>query len=210
MSKKLVFGVGINDANYVISVKESIGLTDGKRKQKLIWICPFYQTWTDMLKRGYHSPYKETYPTYKDVFVNEEWHLFSNFKGWMEQQKWEDEYGSKLQLDKDILFKNNKEYSKEKCIFVPRHINMFLLDREHDRGDWPVGVSLNKATNKFVAYCSNGKGKNINLGYFTDPNEAHLAWKSYKNKLAVEYANALESEGYDSRLVEALRNRYFC
>lgn len=41
--RKLVCGVGINDADYVVKKQETIGYVNGKRKQKLIWVCPFYQ-----------------------------------------------------------------------------------------------------------------------------------------------------------------------
>jgi len=200
---KLVGGVGINDADYVVEVKETVGYVDGKIKQKRIWTCPFYSTWASMLQRGYSSKLKEKYPTYKDCFVNEEWHLFSNFKSWMEKQKWENN-----QLDKDILFEGNKEYSKDKCIFVPKHINMFLTDRVNDRGEYPLGVCWDKNAGKFRAYCKGGQGKQIYLGLFTDPQEAHIVWKECKHKLALQYANKLESEGYDARLIEALRTRY--
>lgn len=200
---KLVYGVGVNDADYVTQIKETIGYVDGKRKRKLIWTCPFYSTWTQMLARGYSSKFKEKRPTYKDCFVNEEWHRFSNFKDWMENQKWENN-----QLDKDIIFEGNKEYSKDKCIFVPSYINSFLTDRGNDRGEWPLGVDWNKSTGKFRARCNNGKGGNIHLGYFTEPQDAHLAWKSRKYSLALQYADELEKEGYDSRLIEALRVRY--
>lgn len=203
MVKKLVCGVGINDADYVVTIKETIGYVDGKQKRKQVWICPFYRTWTSMLERGYSSKYKDRRPTYQDVFVNEEWHLFSNFKSWMEQQNWENN-----QLDKDILFESNKEYSKDKCIFVPNYVNSFMLDSKAVRGDYPLGVYWHKKAGKFRAQCSNGKGKIIHLGLFTNPQEAHHAWKEYKHKLALEYAEELEKEGYDSRLVEALKVRY--
>lgn len=201
MSKKLVQGVGINDADYNVKKFETIGYIDGKRKQ--VWVCPFYRTWKSMLERGYSSKYKEEWPTYKDVFVNEEWHLFSNFKKWMQEQKWENN-----QLDKDILFDGNKEYSKDKCIFIPRHVNLFLIDCGSARGEWPIGVHWNKDAGKFRARCNNGKGKLLHLGYFTDPNEAHLTWKAYKHELALQYASELEVEGYDNRLIEALKVRY--
>lgn len=206
--KKLVYGVGINDADYVVQQFEYRVYINGKQKRKLIWGCPFYQTWKGILQRGYSSKFKETNPTYQDCYVSTEWHLFSNFKQWMEQQKWQDKDCKKLQLDKDILFEGNKEYSKDKCIFVPSCINLFLTDRVNDRGDWPLGVNWHKNSSKFQAQGTDGKGKRIYLGLFTDPNEAHLAWKEYKHELALEYAEELEKEGYDSRLVEALKVRY--
>lgn len=49
-TRKLLYGVGINDADYVVQRKETIGYVDGEQKRKLIWICPFYQTWKSMLQ----------------------------------------------------------------------------------------------------------------------------------------------------------------
>ena len=34
-------GVGVNDADYVIKVNETIGYVDGKRKRRQAWVCPF-------------------------------------------------------------------------------------------------------------------------------------------------------------------------
>lgn len=47
--------------------------------------------------------------------VCEEWLTFSNFKRWMEQQDYEGKA-----LDKDLLVSQNKTYSSETCVFVPR------------------------------------------------------------------------------------------
>lgn len=45
---KLVYGVGINDADYVVGVSKELPKVDGKRKHKLTW-CPFYLRWCNML-----------------------------------------------------------------------------------------------------------------------------------------------------------------
>ena len=50
-NKKLVYGVGNNDADYVVQKRETIGCADGKTKQNLVWECPYYRTWVDMLAR---------------------------------------------------------------------------------------------------------------------------------------------------------------
>ena len=73
-----VFGVATNDADYVTNVFER--LANGK--QKFVWICPAYSSWRDMIKRGYSQKLKQVYPTYTDVSVCEEGHLFSNFREW--------------------------------------------------------------------------------------------------------------------------------
>lgn len=46
--KTLIFGVGINDADYVT---RSTKVVDGH--QKTNWRCPFYQAWSNMLERSY-------------------------------------------------------------------------------------------------------------------------------------------------------------
>ena len=64
MKKKnrLVCGVGINDANYVVR-KETIILENGERKRLKTWICPYYRTWINMLKRCYSAKEQQRCPT---------------------------------------------------------------------------------------------------------------------------------------------------
>ena len=71
--QKLVFGVGINDADYSIQKVITIVDENGKRRQKQIWICPFYKKWKSMLERCYSDKYRERYPTYKSCSVCQEW-----------------------------------------------------------------------------------------------------------------------------------------
>ena len=198
-TKKLVYGVGINDADYVTRKWETIEV-NGKQKQKFVWICPYYSVWTHMLERCYSSKRQETHPTYKGCSVSEEWLTFSNFKRWMESQDFEGK-----QLDKDLLFEGNKVYSKETCVFVTRVVNMFTVDRSNDRGEWSIGVYWNKASEKFRAMCRNPlTKKQEHLGLFTCELEAHQAW--LKRKL--ELATLLAAEQTDSRVARALIERY--
>ena len=197
---KLVYGVGVNDADYIVQIKEEAGYVDGKRKRTLVWICPFYATWTRMLERCFSEKWKTKCPTYKDVTCCEEWLVFSKFKGWMEQQNW----GGR-QLDKDIIFPNNKVYSPETCAFVSRITNMFVVASDAARGEWPVGVYWNKKERKFQSQCCNPFTKKVEyLGRFSCPLEAHEAWRKHKHELAQLVA---ETES-DSRVKEALKKRY--
>jgi len=199
-TQKLVCGVGINDADYVVQKWETISYVNGKQKQKLVWVCPYYQVWTDMLKRCYSAKYQERQPTYKGCSVSEEWLRFSNFRRWMVEQDFE---GKKL--DKDLLFSGNKVYSKETCVFVTRMVNTFSTDCGASRGEWLLGVSLDKKVSKFRASCSNpSTKKQENLGYFTCELEAHKAW--LKRKL--ELAQLLAAEQTDERVAKALIERY--
>lgn len=197
---KLVFGVGVNDADYVVKKWEEIGYVGGKRKKKLIWICPYYRAWVNMLARCYSAKYQETHPTYKGCSVSEEWLTFSNFRAWMETQDWEGK-----QLDKDLLFEGNKIYSAETCVFVKPMVNLFTIDRGAARGEWMIGVCWHKRDCKFLSSCSNPfTKKSEHLGYFVSELEAHQVWIKRKLELAYELA-AIQT---DERVAKALIKRY--
>lgn len=140
------------------------------------------------------------FPTYVGCVVSEDWKYFSKFRAWMETQDWQSK-----ELDKDILFKGNKIYSAETCVFVSRELNTFLNDHGNARGLYPLGVCWHKATEMFTAQCSDPKtGKSEHLGLFASPEEAHLAWKAKKHEHALNYAD----QQTDPRVAEALRTRY--
>lgn len=188
--KKLVYGVGINDAGRPVYTK-----VDGKRV-----MCPFYRRWAEMLRRCYDPNYHLRQPTYLGCSVAEEWLVFSGFESWMKTQDWEGK-----ELDKDLLKVGNKLYSPDLCIFVPKKLNSFTMDCGASSGEWPVGAYLDKRRGRFMARCRNPfTGKKESLGYYDTPEEAHLAWKKRKHELALIYAN----QQTDPRVAEALRTRY--
>lgn len=197
--KKLVHGVGINDADYAVQKNEAIQV-NGKRKLKLVWLCPYYSTWKAMLMRCYSSKFQGLYPTYKGCTVSADWHTFSNFRAWMKKQQWEDS-----QLDKDLLVEGNKIYSPDTCVFVTPMVNSFTLDCRAARGEWSIGVYWHKNAGKFQSQCRNPfTGKKEYLGRFTTELEAHKVWQERKLKLAKELAEIQT----DPRVAEALINRY--
>ena len=197
---KLVYGVGINDADYVVEKKETIGYVNGKQKFRLVWYCPYHRTWRSMLQRCYSHKYQERRPTYKGCSVSEEWLTFSNFKRWMERQDFEG-----MHLDKDLLFEGNKVYSGETCVFVTKDVNLFTIDSGASRGEYLIGVNWHKVKGKFQSRCCNPMTKKQeNLGYFTCELEAHQAW--LKRKL--ELAALLAAEQTDERVAKALIERY--
>lgn len=188
---KLVFSVGINDADYPVTEHEN-----GKR----VWMCPYYQTWASMIRRSYSCKFKQERPTYEGVTVCEEWWSFMCFRKWMIQQDWD----SKC-LDKDILFEGNKVYCPDTCVFVDGVVNSFILDCTVARGELPVGVCWNKRNKKFQSQCSNPFSKKKEyLGSFNCPNEAHEVWKKRKYELACQLADMQT----DNRVAEALRTRF--
>ena len=198
-TRKLVRGVGVNDSDYAVVEFETI-VVNGKQKKKLVWFCPFYRTWQSMLMRCYSIKTQERNPTYIGCTVSKEWLTFSNFRAWMMTQDFVDK-----QLDKDLLFEGNKVYGPETCVFVTQMVNSFTTDSGASRGEFLIGVSWHKPTEKFMSQCRNPfTKKGEHLGYFTCELEAHQAWLKRKLELAYELAAIQE----DSRVAEALINRY--
>jgi hypothetical protein len=165
---KLVFGVGVNDADYMVRPKRP----DGRPR-----CCPYYITWHDMLTRACSPKFHARFPTYIGVTVCEEWHSFMAFRAWMETQDWEGK-----QLDKDIIVPGNKVYSPATCAFISSQINSLLCDCAASRGEWPIGVTWNERAEKFRAHIREN-GKKRHLGLFTSPTAAHLAWRKAKARI---------------------------
>jgi len=183
--RKLVYGVGVNDAKYTTSQ-----IINGKRT-----ICPFYRKWSSMINRCYSQKYKARYPTYMECAVCDEWLTFSNFKVWMKTQSW-----NGMHLDKDIIEPGNKIYSPSRCRFITSKLNNLLLDRAAARGRLPQGVCFHKGTGKFTAQL-NANGKLNNLGIFSTPEEASAVYIKEKTKLILKVAN----EQTDSSIAKGLR-----
>jgi len=182
--RKLVYGIGINDALYVVQPTK-----DNKQQ-----VCPYYKIWRAMLQRCYSEKYHNNKPTYKDCFVCNDWLTFSIFKSWVETQEWEGK-----ELDKDLLVRGNKCYSPETCIFVSQAINILLNNKLDNRGKFAIGVCFNITQNKYVARCS-VDGKSHYLGIFITEEEASQTYLQYKKEVIIATAN----QQTDIKLKEAL------
>lgn len=66
MARK-VFGRGVVDVSYPVKVKEELPRVGGKRRQKILFVCPIYSMWYEMLRRALSTRYKESNPSYKEV-----------------------------------------------------------------------------------------------------------------------------------------------
>lgn len=186
---RLVFGVGVND-----STKEVQYVTPGGKKV----MCPYYQTWTAMLRRCYSSKSHQDRPSYQHCSVDAAWHSFTAFRDWMKQQTWQG-----MHLDKDLLVPGNTCYSHLTCVFVTPEVNAFLLSRERGRGLWPIGVVQTSKSSTFMARISIG-GKNKHLGNFPTPEQAHQAWRAAKHQQAL----VLAAQQTDARVASALATRF--
>lgn len=198
--------MGVNDVDYPVQIKETLPKDVGKQKQKLIWRCPYYKTWMNMLTRVYSDSYKSKNKSYNDCTVCEEWKYLSNFIKWVDCQPnrdWEN-----CALDKDLLSHNMSHYSPENCCFISNTINGFLAILNVDnRGKLLLGVTYYRysKTKKYRAVCNNPfTGKSTWLGSYEDETEAHKAWQAKKH----EYACILADKQTDPRVAKALRERY--
>jgi len=161
--RSLVCGVGVND--WVGNVK-----VGGKPIKE-------YQLWKGMLQRCFDEKCKQKYPTYEGVSCSKDWLSMTKFTEDVSQMRGHGLIG--WCLDKDILQKGNKLYSKDTCCFVPQEVNLLLTKRDNYRGEYPVGVDFNKASGKFKAQLRiNSKVKH--LGLFPTPEEAFQAYKLAK------------------------------
>lgn len=198
--KKLLYGVALNDADYVTLIREELPKCDGKRTRKVVWQCPFHLRWSSMITRCYSEKLHSRAPTYESCLTISEWHYFMTFRSWMEKQDWQNKH-----LDKDILFPGNKVYSPDTCVFVDQKVNKFILETRSELSQYKIGVSFSEERNKF---CASGKdfqtGKTKNLGRYDTEDEAHIAWLTEKRR----QARLLASEQTDLRVAKALIDRY--
>ena len=187
-SRRLVYGFGVNDADYMTQV-----VIDGVRLR-----CKAYHAWSLMIERCYREQTLKSSPSYFDVVVCEEWRSFMSFRKW-----WVDNHVDGWQLDKDILVPGNKTYSPGTCIFVPCWVNSMIVDKAASRGSMAIGVSYERDRMKFVAHCQNPITKRQDrIGRFDDEMSAHNAYIDRKIKM-IESVRCL-LDAVDNRIFHSL------
>lgn len=183
--RKLIYGVGVNDIDFVVNDR-------GNKR-------PSYTYWHSMLKRCYDPIEHKNYPRYIGCTVIDDWKYLSKFEDWFKTQNW---YGR--QLDKDLLFINNKLYSPDTCVFIPSRVNGFLTDRSRFMSAYGTGISILPSGN-FRAVCNDPyTNKRVNIGTFETVEDAKKAWYHAKH----EFACKLAAEETDERIINALKTRY--
>ena len=164
-----------------------------------------YQTWQQMLVRCYDPKFYEKNSTYRNCLVCEEWLNYQNFAKWYYDNYYEIP-NEIINLDKDILYKGNKLYSPETCIFVPQKINDLFVKNNVRRNKLPMNIIPNK--NKYVVYCNNYNKRNY-IGSYKTIEEAFQAHKNYKENIIKERIDNYEGiipEPHYSKLKEAMYN----
>ena len=170
-------------------------------------ILPEYTQWSHMKRRcKTDGDYQTQFPSYLGCTYVPEWKSYDVWLEWARQQVGflcRDEKGKLYENDKDILFKGNKIYSPDTCVFVSQELNKFLTDSLSARGGYPIGVCLRGDIGKFVAQLSIGSKRY--LGCFDTPTEAFQAYKVAKEskakELAIKYTGLV-----DPRVIDALNN----
>ena len=153
-----------------------------------------YDFWHGMMKRCYSKNERDLikYSSYKDCYVCEEWHNYSNFKKWFNENYYEIK-SERMELDKDIIIKNNKIYSPNNCTFVPQRINKLFTKNKANRGDSMIGT-YKTYNNKFI---SNFDNKTYNSEY-----EAFYLYKKAKEshikQIADKYKDKIPQRLYDA------------
>lgn len=151
-----------------------------------------YDKWHQMMQRCYSKNNQTKNPSYIGCTVAEEWHDFQAFADWFFAHKHKD---SGYQLDKDLLFPENKIYSPETCCLVPRELNSLLISCTPRAGCLPRGVYFNKEHGRHKAQLMID-GKKTHLGYFDCADSAYQAYKETKERYvknkALEWANRIE------------------
>lgn len=179
--KNKVCGVGFNSQGGRIA-----RLGNGK-------ISKSYNCWRNMIKRCYDPYVINKNPTYKDCYVCEEWHDYQCFADWFDERYPKD--GGDYYLDKDLKVIGNKVYSPKRCLLVSRVVNNFTTASNSARGDYPIGVYLQRDCNRLKAQCKNPfTGIRGYIGLFDSPLEAHMAWRNKKYEYAIILANQQERE----------------
>jgi len=159
-----------------------------------------FLAWSGMMTRCYSDYCHKKQPTYAKCEAHPEWHDFQSFAQWYTHKSG---YGLGFHLDKDLLCKGNKVYSRGTCSLVPRKINNLLISRDASRGGLPIGVYNYKPSGKYRA-CVRLEGKTRCLGIYGTPESAFHAYKLAKEAHIRELVENDYSDVLSDRLKTAL------
>ena len=153
-SRRKVYNLGVNDADYVIRYRDEGG--------KFV-TCPFYMTWMRILKKVSKS----------QVTICDEWLSFSCFKKWMEGQRYKGHV-----LDRELKVLGSTHYSPANCLFLTPVIKALLVRKKKNNGQ-AEGVHWKERDKVFVSQISR-KGRRCYLGNYATEAEASDVYREAK------------------------------
>lgn len=139
-----------------------------------------YHVWSAMIGR-IHSNKKQS--QYYNTNICEEWRYFYNFKIWFKDTFPNCLLDFNIELDKDLLQMDfeNKTYSPDTCVWLPKRINLFLHTNYKSNTSGRSGVRFDIKRGKYIAQGSDFNSlKNKNLGRFDTIEEAEASYKKYR------------------------------
>ena len=156
-----------------------------------------YQVWQRMIGRCYNPKFLNKNESYRDCEVSENFLSFQNFAEWYTSHEF---YGLGYEIDKDLLIRDNKLYSKDTCLLLPKRINnLFVNARGGDRS-LPVGVYKTRGSRYCSRFCVDGK--NLPLGTHDTPEEASAVYvkakEDYIHSLAEKWHGKIEERAYQA------------
>ena len=159
-----------------------------------------YKKWSHMMTRCYSENYQNKMPTYKGCTVSEEWKDFDSF--YEDFIKIPNSNRLDYELDKDILVRGNRVYSKNTCCMIPRKINALMFKPKKDT-KLPTGITRCHYNPKIYIATISLKGKNISLIRTKNLDEAFQAYKKAKEAEIKRVAEA-HREVIDENVYKAL------
>lgn len=183
---KNIYGVGVSGIRY--------------KKNRTI-----YNKWLNILTRCYNVNFYEKNKSYSNCKVSDEWLLFDNFLDWFNITfPFELSKNIKFEIDKDLLQNNseNKVYSKETCIWLPKSVNVFLSSLKKVKGYFIKG-------NRFIVECTDfetGKHYHVKTFKLNEEKEALNCYLFEKNKQIDKVKEFLKSLKYiDNSIIEKIK-----
>lgn len=174
--RKLVRGVGVNDAPFHTTVK-----------------VKSYQKWLNIFGRCYGSNHPK-HELYAGCTVDPQWHSFMTFKEWFDLHDREGWH-----LDKDLLKPGNRVYGPDHCVMIPAYINDGIT-RLNAKG-WTFSTDCKRKKPYQVVVCGVKMGR-----YATEDEAHEAWKTGRKAHIQTMINRYLLEDKPDARVVTALKN----
>lgn len=173
---------------------------------------PAYHIWNGIYMRCYGS--KSSFYVnrcYDGSYMCDLWRDDPDaFAEWYSEKYYECN-GETMAVDKDLLYRGNKEYAPDKCCLLPQTINSALASATKRRNfnkygtkkELPIGVDYDKAKDKYYARITPfGHDRQEKLHYWDTAEEAFQEYKLFKESelriLAVRYRSMIPDYIFDA------------